>query len=384
MQGAVQRAVQGWRAAISPIGEVGPTFHLFHAASSSLCATMSVSGMKRPPKTLSPKFHLSACFLRSASSLPLLVTRSYFLEPPAPTLSGPPERSLTQRPTAATPPVESSLTILEPTTQPSANSPNSSTCAREVMPKPDPRRERRRDTAGHGRHPSRPRAGALRPRARAAHGHRPRPRGKGRSRVDSKLQVTDDNGQIVPLGTELDGSVADGLDDAFALGDTQALHLCLLLVAHPRRAQQRHHVHHARDWVECRLGRLRDALSAARRRGERHEAEVVGSSGRRHDAPRLLAWKVDDDEAVHAGRLGRLARLLDAGGEEGVVVAHHQHGDGEALGARLLAVLEHVLVLHAVLERDDARSLNDGAIGHGVGEWHAELDDVAAIFLHLE
>ena len=34
------------------------TFHLFHAASSSLCATMSVSGMKRPPKTLLPKFHL--------------------------------------------------------------------------------------------------------------------------------------------------------------------------------------------------------------------------------------------------------------------------------------------------------------------------------------
>mmetsp|Transcript_129734 Transcript_129734/g.361373 ORF Transcript_129734/g.361373 Transcript_129734/m.361373 type:complete len:385 (+) Transcript_129734:1011-2165(+) len=113
----------------------GSTFHVFQAASSSLCATMRVSGMKRPPKIDPPKFHLSACFFRSARSFSSLVTRVY-LTAAAVSVSGPPESSRTHRPAAATPPERISLTILEPTTHPSANSPNSSTCARCVIPKP--------------------------------------------------------------------------------------------------------------------------------------------------------------------------------------------------------------------------------------------------------
>mmetsp|Transcript_30542 Transcript_30542/g.97469 ORF Transcript_30542/g.97469 Transcript_30542/m.97469 type:complete len:256 (-) Transcript_30542:385-1152(-) len=107
----------------------------FHAASSSLCATISVSGMKRPPKTDSPKFHLSACFFcaASCSSLFCAFANAAFCPTAA---SGPPLSSRTRDPAAAMPPAPISCTIFEPTTQPSAKAPNSSTCARFVIPKP--------------------------------------------------------------------------------------------------------------------------------------------------------------------------------------------------------------------------------------------------------
>mmetsp|Transcript_26463 Transcript_26463/g.32180 ORF Transcript_26463/g.32180 Transcript_26463/m.32180 type:complete len:256 (-) Transcript_26463:543-1310(-) len=116
--------------------KVGSTLHLAQASSNSWCATIKVSGMKRPPKTESPKFHLSACFFccsKSAAVRWRLVGGSTFS---LAAVNGPPESFFTKAPAASTPPFPSSWMILEPTTQPSAKAPNSSTCCRSEMPKP--------------------------------------------------------------------------------------------------------------------------------------------------------------------------------------------------------------------------------------------------------
>mmetsp|Transcript_45193 Transcript_45193/g.98321 ORF Transcript_45193/g.98321 Transcript_45193/m.98321 type:complete len:232 (+) Transcript_45193:1033-1728(+) len=116
--------------------KTGSIFHLAQASSNSWWATISVSGMKRPPKTELPKFHLSACFFccsKSAAVRWRLAGGSTFSLVRA---KGPPLNLFTKAPAAATPPLPSSWMILEPTTQPSAKAPNSSTCFRSEMPKP--------------------------------------------------------------------------------------------------------------------------------------------------------------------------------------------------------------------------------------------------------
>mmetsp|Transcript_80190 Transcript_80190/g.223311 ORF Transcript_80190/g.223311 Transcript_80190/m.223311 type:complete len:341 (-) Transcript_80190:120-1142(-) len=195
---------------------------------------------------------------------------------------------------------------------------------------------------------------------------------------------TDDNRQILPFGTQLHRGVPEGLNNAPALSDARLLYCRLLHVAHPCSPQQGDDVDHARDRVQSGLSRLFDPFRPAGRRGKGNETESIGRRGRRHDAPRFLTWQIHYNESVHAGFLGCLASLLHTGGQERIVVAHHQHRNGQPLGAGLLAVLEHVRILHAVFQRHDARGLDNRAIGHWVGERHAELDDVGTVLLHLE
>ena len=103
---------------------------------------------------------------------------------------------------------------------------------------------------------------------------------------------------------------------------------------------------------------------------------VCGGVGQDHRG--LLGGEVDDDEAVDAGFRGIGAEALGAVAGDGVEVAHEDdggvvvglpkgfdHGEGFAQGC-------------AGLEAAEAGGLDGGAVGHGVGEGHADLDEVGA------
>jgi hypothetical protein len=98
----------------------------------------------------------------------------------------------------------------------------------------------------------------------------------------------------------------------------------------------------------------------------------------------LSSLEVADDEAVDAGGVRVFGEALLAVGAHGVVVAHEQDGGLEAASAGFTDHGEGRLGRHAVLERDRVGLLDGRAVGDGVGEWCAELDDVGATALHGE
>mmetsp|Transcript_40600 Transcript_40600/g.107613 ORF Transcript_40600/g.107613 Transcript_40600/m.107613 type:complete len:542 (+) Transcript_40600:798-2423(+) len=172
--------------------------------------------------------------------------------------------------------------------------------------------------------------------------------------------------------------------DPLALLQALGLGVGCFGVAGTRGAEQRHHVDHAWRGGEGALGHLRDALWPARGRRERDETQlVVGGSGC-HRTPGLLARKVDNNESVNSRSRALLARGLDAGSKESVVVAHEKHWHCQALLAGVLCVLDAVGVDGPVLYSHNASSFDRTAICHRVGEGHSQLDHVCALFLHLQ
>mmetsp|Transcript_21694 Transcript_21694/g.58130 ORF Transcript_21694/g.58130 Transcript_21694/m.58130 type:complete len:398 (+) Transcript_21694:1259-2452(+) len=172
--------------------------------------------------------------------------------------------------------------------------------------------------------------------------------------------------------------------DPLALRQALGLGVRCLAVAGARGAQQRHHVDHAWRGGEGALGHLRDALRAARRGRKWDEAQLVGGGGGCHCTPSLLARKVDNNESVNSRSRALLARGLDAGSKESVVVAHEKHWHCQALLAGVLCVLDAVGVDGPVLYSHNASSFDRTAICHRVGEGHSQLDHVCALFLHLQ
>mmetsp|Transcript_28547 Transcript_28547/g.76197 ORF Transcript_28547/g.76197 Transcript_28547/m.76197 type:complete len:398 (+) Transcript_28547:1262-2455(+) len=192
------------------------------------------------------------------------------------------------------------------------------------------------------------------------------------------------DGEVPARAAEALGRGAHGVHDPLALRQALGLGVRCLAVAGARGAQQRHHVDHARRRREGALGHLRDALWPARGRRERDETQlVVGGSGC-HRTPGLLARKVDNNESVNSRSRALLARGLDAGSKESVVVAHEKHWHCQALLAGVLCVLDAVGVDGPVLYSHNASSFDRTAICHRVGEGHSQLDHVCALFLHLQ
>mmetsp|Transcript_24080 Transcript_24080/g.51145 ORF Transcript_24080/g.51145 Transcript_24080/m.51145 type:complete len:249 (+) Transcript_24080:990-1736(+) len=127
------------RRRLSSAVKAGSTFAFSQATLSSSCASMSVSGMYRPPYW--PNIHE---LLATGTALPLPLGAAFCLfeggSPPlpkAPADKGPPESSFTNAFMAPMPSFEPKAeTIFEPTTAPSAYEPISLTWAREETPKP--------------------------------------------------------------------------------------------------------------------------------------------------------------------------------------------------------------------------------------------------------
>mmetsp|Transcript_32294 Transcript_32294/g.111661 ORF Transcript_32294/g.111661 Transcript_32294/m.111661 type:complete len:364 (-) Transcript_32294:38-1129(-) len=143
------------------------------------------------------------------------------------------------------------------------------------------------------------------------------------------------------------------------------------------------------DAVEHRLrprggqGEVAHARVRRRRGHEGREAEVRLFESLEHALEQgLLRGQVDDDEAIDTGgdRVG--GELVEAVGAERVVVAHEDDGHGEAQLAGFRDGLEAALQAKALFERNLVADLDRGAVGHGVREGHAELDDVSAARLH--
>mmetsp|Transcript_22541 Transcript_22541/g.52182 ORF Transcript_22541/g.52182 Transcript_22541/m.52182 type:complete len:445 (-) Transcript_22541:38-1372(-) len=130
-------------------------------------------------------------------------------------------------------------------------------------------------------------------------------------------------------------------------------------------------------------GEVLDALVRRGRRDQRHEREFLALAGR-DQRLRLLRRQVDDDETVHASVGGLLDQLIHPVLEHRVVVAHQNHGGGEAAGAGGLDKGHALLDAGAELEGDLVGGLDGGAVGLGVAERHAQLNDVRAALLHGE
>ncbi len=138
-------------------------------------------------------------------------------------------------------------------------------------------------------------------------------------------------------------------------------------------AGDRHVIDEARRVVQHR----RQTLVVGRRRGE---ADEVEPRLQRRQAQLLifLRRQIDDDEAVDTGRLGIGQELVDAVDIDRIVIAH-QHDRRVVVifaeGAYQIERLGHAL---AAFERAHAGGLNRRAVGHRIGERHADLDHVGA------
>ena len=98
----------------------------------------------------------------------------------------------------------------------------------------------------------------------------------------------------------------------------------------------------------------------------------------------LLRRQIDDDQPVHPGLRGIDAELRHAVREDGVEIAHqHQRGAGIA-GAELAHQVQYAPQRRPGLQPAQPGGLNGRAIGHRVGEGHADLDDVRAIGGHAQ
>ena len=91
------------------------------------------------------------------------------------------------------------------------------------------------------------------------------------------------------------------------------------------------------------------------------------------------------EHAVRAGPRRGTAEGLDTEGQDGVVVGE-EHDRHRGLGAHLADHLEDARQRDTPRERPLRRPLDHRPVGHGIGEWNPELDDVGAALgrLHHE
>ena len=118
--------------------------------------------------------------------------------------------------------------------------------------------------------------------------------------------------------------------------------------------------------------------------GDEHDdAEVVLVGDGLHLSEVVVEGEVGDDHAGDAGFGAALAEGLDAVVEDGVEVAHENQGDVD-VDLDGFQLVEELGKGHAVLEGLRGGCLDDGAVGEGVAEGDADLDEVNASFLHRQ
>lgn len=135
---------------------------------------------------------------------------------------------------------------------------------------------------------------------------------------------------------------------------------------------------HARYNIYERVCDSAQQLQPSGTRGWRDQWDVAHSllSAALTEADGLLGREIADNEAVNAGRLAVLYKLLVAVCQDGVVVAHEEDGDLEALGAGIADNGEGCGDRNTVEEGDSIGLLDSRSVGDWVGEWETELDEV--------
>ena len=98
-----------------------------------------------------------------------------------------------------------------------------------------------------------------------------------------------------------------------------------------------------------------------------------------HQFARLLGRQIDDDGAIEARSLGIGGKTRTAIGEDRVEIAHEDDRCRIVLTAEIGDHREEIAQLHAGIEAADVAELDRRAIGHRIGERHAEFDDIGAI-----
>ena len=119
-------------------------------------------------------------------------------------------------------------------------------------------------------------------------------------------------------------------------------------------------------------------VGAARKMGARPRFQ-----GRLPPGPGLLQGQVGDDEAVHAQAPGFLGGAFQAVLQDGVVIAHQNQRNFGFL-AQFPRQFQDFLEMHPLFQGPVTGRLDGGAIGQGVGEGNAQLQQVRAPGGHLQ
>jgi hypothetical protein len=114
-----------------------------------------------------------------------------------------------------------------------------------------------------------------------------------------------------------------------------------------------------------------------RRRGQPDEVDA-GGEGRIEELVILLGRQIDDDETVDAASLGIGEEGRHAVAVDRVVIAHQHDRRRVVIPAKLAHEIERAAQGHAGLQRAQPRRLDRRPVGHRIGEWHAELDEIGA------
>ncbi len=117
-----------------------------------------------------------------------------------------------------------------------------------------------------------------------------------------------------------------------------------------------------------------------RRRREQEDRIDARRAHLRGEIVRFLGRIVDDEHAVDARVARGRGECVRAHALDRIRVAHQHDGRLLVARAKALHVVEHAVKRHAFRERALRRALDHGAVGHRVGERHAELDHVGAAF----
>ena len=132
---------------------------------------------------------------------------------------------------------------------------------------------------------------------------------------------------------------------------------------------------HVVDEAGAGVEHPRQAGVVGGRGGQANEVDA-GGLGRQRQLGVVFGWQVDHDQAIHPRFGGFRQEALHAIAMDGVVVAH-QHQRRLAFAAPEVA--HHLQGLGQILTRlqgAQGSGLDGRAIGHGIGEGHAQLDDV--------
>ena len=135
---------------------------------------------------------------------------------------------------------------------------------------------------------------------------------------------------------------------------------------------------HKKGFIERFSGKGGPPRQARGIRGRRREADEVQPRLQGGDAELvvLLGRKVDHDQPIDACLPGVGQEPVDAVDIDRVVISHEDDGGRVVAGAELADHGEGLGQAVSPLQGPQRRRLDDRAVGHRIGERHAEFDDV--------
>ena len=94
----------------------------------------------------------------------------------------------------------------------------------------------------------------------------------------------------------------------------------------------------------------------------------------------FLRRQIDDDHSVDARGFRFGQEFIHAVDVNWIVIAHQNDGGIRVVAAKFLHLLQDAPEGHTGVHRAQSRRLDGGAIGHRIGKWHPDLDDIGARF----